>query len=94
VRLGLGAARWNGPRVQRRGRAEWPVEREEEGEEGERADVRALAGRGRKGERALGLGRSWASARAGPREEKEREERKPEGEKGSGLAWPIGKEEG
>jgi hypothetical protein len=69
-------------------------QREEEGEEGERADVRALAGRGRKGERALGLGRSWASACAGPREEKEREERKPEGEKGSGPAWPIRKEEG
>jgi hypothetical protein len=26
VRLGLGAARWNGPRVQRCGRAEWPAE--------------------------------------------------------------------
>jgi hypothetical protein len=43
------------------------------------ADVRDRPGRGRKDERVLGLGRG----------RKRREERKPEGEKESGPAWPM-----
>jgi hypothetical protein len=100
VWLGLGAARWNGPRVQGRGRAEWPAE-QRAARGGRRKEKRGkeltcgpwLAEGEIERERS-GWGGAGPRARAGPREEKEREERKPEGEKGSGPAWPMRKEEG